>query len=76
MQIMHRTPDGETPQGIFAALDGVVHALEEAEEVGVLAEQILHLGEPSARPVLDPRVGEIVRDEVKAAFTHSSMIGR
>jgi hypothetical protein len=49
----------------------VVYALEEAEEVGVLAEQVLDFRETGARPVLDPRVGQIVGNVVKAAFTHA-----
>src|ERR1700737_1117931 len=50
--------------------------LEEAEERGVLGQIRLDLGDPGARPVLDPRVGQIVRDVMEAALAHGKMIGQ
>jgi hypothetical protein len=40
----------------------------------MLGEELLDLGDAGPGPVLDPGVGEIVLDAVKAAFTHAAMI--
>ena len=47
---------------------------EEAQERGVLAEQILDLDDAGARPVLDPGLGQVILDVVKAALGHWVMI--
>src|SRR6266511_2634248 len=49
--------------------------VEVRQEGRVLAEQILDLGDAGTGPVLDPRLGEVVRNEVEAAIAHASMIG-
>jgi thioredoxin 1 len=49
--------------GRFAALD-------EPEEVRMLGEVFLELSETRAGPVLEPGLGDVVLDAVKAAFTH------
>ena len=50
--------------------------LEEAQERGVLAEQILDLRDAGARPVLDPGLGQVVLDVMEAALVHPVMIGQ
>ena len=44
--------------------------LEESQERRVLAEQILDLRNARVRPVLDPRLGQIVLDVVESAIVH------
>jgi len=44
--------------------------LEEGEKRRVLAEQILDLRDTCARPVLDPRLGQIVLDVMESALVH------
>src|SRR5207248_8705848 len=46
---------GETPWLLLVRL-------EEAQEGGVLAQQIFDLRHAGARPVLDPRLGQVIRD--------------
>src|SRR5579885_340023 len=48
--------------------------LEEAQELRVLAEEVLDLGDPCPGPVLDPGLGEVVLDAMAAAFAHAGMI--
>src|SRR5438067_13696458 len=48
--------------------------LEEAQEGGVLAQQVFDLRHAGARPVLDPRLGQVILDVMKAAFVHTTMI--
>ena len=47
--------------------------VDEVEEGRVLGEQCFQLTKPDARPVFDPRLGEVVCDGVKSAI-HSLMI--
>src|SRR5262245_767970 len=50
--------------------------LEEEQERRVLAQQILDLRDARARPVLDPRLGQVVLDVVESALVHVLMIGQ
>src|SRR3954471_2438490 len=54
----------------------LVVGLEEAQERGVLAEQILDLRDAGSCPVLDPRLGQVILDVMEAALIHSVMIGQ
>ena len=42
---------------------------------GVLAQQIFDLRHAGACPVLDPRLGQVILDVMKAALVHKRMIG-
>ena len=44
--------------------------LEEAQESRMLAEQILDLRHAGMRPVLDPRLRQVILDVMKAALVH------
>ena len=44
--------------------------LEEGEKRRVLAQQILDLRDTRARPVLDPRLGQVVLDVMEATLVH------
>ena len=48
--------------------------LEEAQEGRVLGEEVLDLGDAGPGPVLEPGLGEVVLDAMKAAFAHAGMI--
>ena len=48
----------------------LVAGLEEGQEGRVLAQQILDLRDARTRPVLDPRLGQIVFDVVESALVH------
>ena len=50
-------------------------SFEKGEEGGVLRQIGLDLGHSGARPVFEPRLGEIVLDRVESAFAHVRMIG-
>ena len=50
----------------------VLVRVEVAEEGGVLREVGLDLGHSGARPILEPRLAEVVFDVVKTAFAHGS----
>src|SRR5215208_2172059 len=50
--------------------------LEEAQERGVLAEEVFDLRDAGACPVLDPGLGEVILDVMEAALVHSVMIGQ
>ncbi len=41
----------------------------------MLGEELLDLEDSGSSPVLEPGVGEIVFDRVKAAFAHGAIIG-
>ena len=49
---------------------GRVAALDEAEEVGMLGEIRLELSKTRTRPILEPRLGDVVLDAMEAAFAH------
>ena len=49
---------------------GRVAALDEAEEVGMLGEIRLELSETRTRPVLEPRLGDVVLDAMEATLAH------
>src|SRR5881227_2650548 len=53
----------------------VLVRVEEAEEGRVLGEVDLDLRHARARPVLEPRLAEVVFDVMKTAFAHVRMIG-
>ena len=40
----------------------------------MLGEEVLDLLDAGSSPVLEPGLGEVVLDPVKAAFTHAGMI--
>ena len=40
----------------------------------MLGKEVLDLRDAGARPVLEPGLGEVVLDAVKAAFAHDGMI--
>ena len=40
----------------------------------MLGEEVLDLGNAGTRPVLEPGLGEVVLDAMKAAFAHAAMI--
>ena len=40
----------------------------------MLGEEFLDLGDTGPGPVLEPGVGQVVLDPMKAAFTHAGMI--
>ena len=46
--------------------------LEKARESSVLGEKVLDLGHAGTRPVLEPGLGEVVLDAMKAAFAHGA----
>src|SRR2546423_15459874 len=48
--------------------------LEEGQERRVLRQEMLDLGDAGACPVLDPGLGQIVRDVVETALAHDLMI--
>jgi hypothetical protein len=48
--------------------------VQEAQESCVLGEEVLDLRDAGSGPVLEPGVGEIVLDAMKAAFTHGEII--
>jgi len=49
---------------------GRVATLDEPQEIGVLREIRLELSEPRARPILEPRLGDVVLDAMEAALAH------
>ena len=47
-----------------------VTALDEAEEVGMLGEIRLELSKTRTRPILQPRLGDVILDAVEATLAH------
>jgi hypothetical protein len=47
---------------------------DEAQESRVLGEEVLDLGHARPGPILQPGLGEVVLDAMKAAFAHEAMI--
>jgi len=65
---LHRS--ASFPQDAARNAGLLLGGLEEGEERGVLAQQILDLRDPRPRPVLDPRLGQVVFDVMESALVH------